>query len=158
MCDLILVFACFSTHVPSSDHYGLLFGEAKCSAVVYIKTYWDWVCIKLEYVLHYCYLYICMWYYFNSNCCELVNLSNCCTFLLHFFVIYFLITEMLHVIIDWNHILKMLLFLVTWLHALTLIHLDMFTLLCFIIYFPLIKMMYEVMINVAGNYVLYTHS
>jgi hypothetical protein len=39
MRDLILEFVCFSTHVPSTDNHGLLFGEFKFNAVVYIKTF-----------------------------------------------------------------------------------------------------------------------
>jgi hypothetical protein len=52
--------ACFSTHIPSSDHHGLLFGESKCIAVVYIKH------IQIGYVLGWrmsytivIYMYIC---------------------------------------------------------------------------------------------------
>jgi hypothetical protein len=101
-----LAFTWFSTHIPSLDHYGLIFGVFKCIAVVCIKTYSNWLCIKSECVLYYCYLYLHMWCYFNFNCFVLAQLSHCCMFLLHVFVIYFLVTEMLHVIIDWIIFLK----------------------------------------------------
>jgi hypothetical protein len=70
--------------------------------LVYIKTCSNWVCIKLEYVLHYCYLYIHMWCCFN-------------TFYIYFLLLKYCIWLLIEVIFlkwnsslsrDWMHLLQ----------------------------------------------------
>jgi hypothetical protein len=100
--------------------------------LVYIKTCSNWVCIKLEYVLYCCYLYIHMWcfnpfyiffYYWNVACdCWLKSYSY---------------SGIISCFDSHSHV-----------HIAFLGY----------IFPPVTKMLYKVLINIAINYVLYAHS
>jgi hypothetical protein len=115
---MLFEHACFTTHVPSLEDYGLLFGVSKCVSVVSIKTYSNWVCIKLGYVVHCVYLYIHKWCWFNFLSYISLLLKYCM----------WLLTEV--VFLRWNN------FFCCDCMNLLLIHLDIFLLICLYVYSP----------------------
>jgi hypothetical protein len=67
--------------VPLSGHCGLLSSDTKCTAVVYIKTYWQLLHILFVYFLYCCVIYTCISCYFNSS--VLAHLLHWCMIILH---------------------------------------------------------------------------